>query len=473
MAYPIRDTDYDVWSLPRTIRDSITFTDRIGETYLWVDSLCIVQDDEDEKREHLQNMGSIYANACFTLVAAEGTAFSGLRGLTSNVNDGFARHTGPEDYKRYPTSLHRELRAHHERMQSSLWNQRGWTFQEQIFSRRLLVWSGTGVVWECHCAVWMEGIPLDEKAKCQANGGADVVAPGFHVSSTPSLEDYARHITQYNGRELTYPEDGLDGISGVLGVLSTVFKGGFVAGLPVMFFDEALLWSNEAGLQRRRAKLESGWEKLAPSWSWAAWKGIIRPREIADREEVQLRTLVEWKYATRTDEKWRPLPVTSAQEPKPTEQDDHLLPLPPMFTARSPSYLLYCRARTAVFNVVDLGIGADPRIHLRVVNDSGEGVGNLTACETPPRTLSTSNSTTLPSLPPPLMEKAAEQTEDNGSSPAERVTVELLAISESLPATVTEGGEGEAVPLYIVLWIERDGDIVAQKGRWQRIEGSI
>ena len=62
------------------------------------------------------------------------------------------------------------------------------------------------------------------------------------------------------------------------------------------------------------------------------------------------------------------------------------------------------------------------------------------------------------------MEKPAEQTEDNGSSPAERVTVELLAISESLPATVTEGGEGEAVPLYIVLWIERDGDIVTRKG---------
>ena len=67
----------DIWSLPRTIRDAITFTEYVGEQYLWVDALCIVQDEDEEKRDHFRHMGSIYANAYFTLVAAEGTAFSG------------------------------------------------------------------------------------------------------------------------------------------------------------------------------------------------------------------------------------------------------------------------------------------------------------------------------------------------------------------------------------------------------------
>jgi hypothetical protein len=71
-------------------------------------------------------------------------------------------------------------------------------------------------------------------AKCKDR--TDTVASGFYVSQTPDFLDYAHHVKQYNRRELTYPEDGLDGISGVLSVLGTVFEGGFIAGLLVMFF---------------------------------------------------------------------------------------------------------------------------------------------------------------------------------------------------------------------------------------------
>jgi hypothetical protein len=50
----------------------------VGERYLWVDALCIVQDNDESKMRDIHNMGVIYANATFTIVAADGDASDGL-----------------------------------------------------------------------------------------------------------------------------------------------------------------------------------------------------------------------------------------------------------------------------------------------------------------------------------------------------------------------------------------------------------
>ncbi len=64
------------------LSDAIKFTEMIGERYLWVDRLCIVQDDFEAKHAQIHNMGPIYANAYFTKVAALGTSADyGLRGI--------------------------------------------------------------------------------------------------------------------------------------------------------------------------------------------------------------------------------------------------------------------------------------------------------------------------------------------------------------------------------------------------------
>jgi hypothetical protein len=68
--------------LPRTIRDAIALTELLQERYLWVDSLCIVQDDETSSHDQITKMASIYANAALTIVAAGGEdANYGLRGI--------------------------------------------------------------------------------------------------------------------------------------------------------------------------------------------------------------------------------------------------------------------------------------------------------------------------------------------------------------------------------------------------------
>ena len=72
--------------IPQVIKDAMQFVRNIGERYLWVDSLCIVQDDESIKHHLISNMGSIYNSAVATIVAASGEdATHGLPGVRENT----------------------------------------------------------------------------------------------------------------------------------------------------------------------------------------------------------------------------------------------------------------------------------------------------------------------------------------------------------------------------------------------------
>ena len=69
---------------PRTVQDAIDLTEAIGLQYLWVDALCIVQDEDESKGLLISNMDAIYGHAALTIVAASGNnADVGLRGFKS------------------------------------------------------------------------------------------------------------------------------------------------------------------------------------------------------------------------------------------------------------------------------------------------------------------------------------------------------------------------------------------------------
>jgi hypothetical protein len=65
--------------LPKSLGNAIIATRKLGLRYLWIDSLCIVQDDKKDKAEEISEMPQIYQNAYVTISAAS----------AANCHDGF------------------------------------------------------------------------------------------------------------------------------------------------------------------------------------------------------------------------------------------------------------------------------------------------------------------------------------------------------------------------------------------------
>lgn len=423
----------DIEHIARTVADAIDFVDRLEEKYLWVDALCIVQDDEADKQEHLAHMGSIYANAYATIVVTNGAASVGLRGIQDATPPMQRRRGGAPYtpvYMRRPETMASTVGRHMMSMQQSQWNKRAWTFQEQIFSRRLIILGDAEVTWECHCSVWLEGVAATA-SQCARNTA--VVAEGFSFHMDPQFGDYAHHAAQYNARQLSFPEDGMDAFAGILAVLRTAFPGGFLCCLPVMFFDTALLWYNDGMVEERHPRKRKKFEGLAPSWSWAAFGGRIAfPDFSAAREGV--RPLVRWKYCSGDEQKWMPVRSLEKQEPGkklPTAEElaervgDLSLedegptpagePMLPAGTGIFYHHVLHSRPERALFKVLEYY--GDEGVPL--AGASGECVGVLTPCR-----------------------KLGSQTVDAKTT----IECELVAVSESFIS---------GVETYNVLWIEK------------------
>lgn len=146
---------------PETIRNAIAFTKALGETRLWVDSLCIIQDDEAALLHDLRHMHRIYASSVLTIVAEDGQdAEFGLRGLRGLSPPKAA------DQKVFSMAAGERLllvgskRVNHQ-VSIYYYKERVWTFQERIFTKRRLIFTSLGsVMWQCNCAEWDEHLTL-------------------------------------------------------------------------------------------------------------------------------------------------------------------------------------------------------------------------------------------------------------------------------------------------------------------------
>ncbi|KAH8159525.1 hypothetical protein CIB48_g8719 [Xylaria polymorpha] len=225
--------------IPKTIRDAMFFVQRLGERYLWADMLCIVQDDE-QKLAEIANMGAIYAQASITIVASDG----------DNADDGLR---GPIVDSKFCSPGH-------------VWAKISETVR----------W----IQWTCHGAVWLE---------FAETGGR---APRVFSKLVPDVLELAMIVNTFCNKNFTFPEDALFAFSGIASALSSTFYGGFVSGLPVLFFYIGLLWMPISTASRRKPK-RSGADHCIPSWSWAGWKGV-GPKTLKGTKSIIRDTLHEY-----------------------------------------------------------------------------------------------------------------------------------------------------------------------------------
>ena len=304
--------------LPKTLRDAINVTRGLEERYLWIDSLCIEQDNELDKRKQIDMMDRIFGNSVLTIVAADAeNANVGLGGVERGSRHirQISEEVQPDIRVMLPLSppLH---------LYTSTWAHRAWTFQERLFSRRIVYFSGDQIYWWCHKCVASEDMTAAEAGhksemssrlnikpqqlgvKLPKDGYADCSLRKLHDGSTHvfrsgTFKEYAQLAQQYSRRQVTRDAEILDAISGLCHVFEICFKGPLRQALPQVLLDAAILWRPAERLEPRDCT-------TLPSWSWAAWKGEIK---YASAFRIEARD--DWslqRVASGTGQEWfRPL----------------------------------------------------------------------------------------------------------------------------------------------------------------------
>ncbi|KAK1978957.1 heterokaryon incompatibility protein [Colletotrichum cereale] len=261
--------------LPRTIRHAMHLTTLLGERYLWVDSLCIVQNDKEFLNSHLVRMASIFAHAQAVIIPVDGTnPESGIGGLKGTVAEE-ARHLEQDQIQFGDRSLLvRTSMGQYGEVSSrkAVYFDRGWTFQEYLFARRRICFENNSAWFECCKSTMYEDHSHPDNPDRKRDFLLDV---GY-----PSLTIYSRLMEDFNQRQLSYPQDCLSAMAGILPCYTKVFTGGFLCGLPEMFFDVALLWQPEGDLVRREpvetsVSLCGNSPNNLPTWSWVGWQGRL------------------------------------------------------------------------------------------------------------------------------------------------------------------------------------------------------
>ncbi|KAL2126094.1 hypothetical protein VTI74DRAFT_1702 [Chaetomium olivicolor] len=293
-------------ALPQTLDDAILLTDSLGFQYLWVDALCIIQDDDGDKKMQIGGMSQIYGCAFLTVIAASaGSVDGGLPGLrpgTRSQEQEEIMVIAPQNEDKQSgskirpglslmTTLQPLTNRGSHLLEDAVWNSRGWTLQERVLSRRVLIFMHEQVYWICRQGIFCEESYFEHEAmpfKRFSTNAAELMLrrPARSSHEAPDDEDrrfwanYKTLVVSYSRRTFAYPGDVADGFLAILQGLSRLSGEEFTWGLPRSHFEQGLFWNTFAGVRRRESlstlPMTSMQRRVQfPSWSWMGWLGEV------------------------------------------------------------------------------------------------------------------------------------------------------------------------------------------------------
>jgi hypothetical protein len=253
--------------MPRTIKDAINLVRDLGEQYLWVDSMCIIQGSDRSWALNSRVMDQVYGNAYLTICAADGdSADAGLQILNSETAKGNSKEQllsqNISQYSRDVRLMSTQPAENY--IRKSVWNTRGWTFQERLLSPRNLIFTAGRMYFQCRCTARSADIISEDESAGWSIEFQDSPLLMLQKLTTRPLSVYKQALELYMTRELSQPRDILAAFTGMGNLVCNALGGSLVYGLPSSHFDWALLWEpRDAAIPRPN----EGGEKF-PSWSW-------------------------------------------------------------------------------------------------------------------------------------------------------------------------------------------------------------
>lgn len=257
--------------LARTFQDAIKIAQRLGSQFLWIDSLCIFQDSNEDWHHESLAMSNVYSGSVCNIAAAGSSNRNGRcfreRSLLSVTPCLISTHYGNRRNQQYLMTAHFDKHL----SQSEPFFRRGWVVQERYLSPRVLYFGRKYITWECGHLTASESYP---KGIPKFLSGTRVKAAMAYQMEVMELAWYWNKVIQdYSECALTEADDKLIAISGIAKSFKNL--GGredYFAGMWRRFILSQLLWLQyPQDLQPRgRASVYR-----APSWSWASMDGSI------------------------------------------------------------------------------------------------------------------------------------------------------------------------------------------------------
>lgn len=325
--------------LPPTFCDAINVAKQLGLQYLWIDCLCIVQDDVQERESENAKMGQVYRNAHITISAAHGEdSYDGCFPLRSQQpvaspasrSMGYATAPGSESHsigfltgQGAPSLVHLSedwlpgssgalpqfsnigaFGQDWDPISEEPLSTRGRALQERLLSRRIIHYTSSQMYFECQCGLQSEDgfhVPntrFSIQRMVQANknptagqGVPGTSEPSFVRGGPPRRGQGPRMkggwlslVEDFSRRALEDPSEKLTAIAGAARVLAEHTEDEYLAGLWHSHILEDLFWHTEDPshgadrVMKNSGEVQAGVvpQYRAPSWSWAALDSAVR-----------------------------------------------------------------------------------------------------------------------------------------------------------------------------------------------------
>jgi Heterokaryon incompatibility protein (HET) len=271
-------------ALPQTFKDAVVVARRLGIRHLWIDSLCIVQDDEVDWFREAATMASVYGNAQITIMASR--ASSSEQGFLVSRAQPFVikeerDETGQKTLLRlingpfYDNSINLATLP-----RTNPLFKRAWVVQERILSRRKIMFCKDQAFWECNQLATSEDSRIRQDKSEQ---------------SVRKLSEWFDAVESFMACDITYEKDVLPAIAGI--ARSTAQTTGFTycAGIWLDRLSNSLLWYPAQNTNKTKREAY-----VAPTFSWAASKGNVWYRAHArSHSQTQFCELISYGQSLR------------------------------------------------------------------------------------------------------------------------------------------------------------------------------
>ena len=267
--------------MPRLFRETCILAHDLGIKYVWIDSICIKQGEDEEWNREAPQMAQYYQNAWITVVAANQAKDNGLLNMRRKepvpriIRLPYMDRNGEQKGYFYlqparPDVLQKDFSVGVERSELL---QRGWVFQEWRLSRRIIAFSDSDFFLHCHTLG--SASPMGD----HLHGAGVRVSRGsiFDGNTIQSISlhplDWKNIVSEYSGLGLTYlAKDRLVALAGVASEVGRTVEAlndtsnhrrRYVCGLWLNDIHKGLLWEQATPGSRERLP-------GIPTWSWAS-----------------------------------------------------------------------------------------------------------------------------------------------------------------------------------------------------------